>query len=1788
MKSHPLSNSGGVEYSLQSEAALSDEAASEDLQEEDEGEITAEEVNAEETFTEEISVEETAAEELNTEEVNVYESGLEDEYQETEMSPDQEDIQDKNEISDANEKAPDEDIQGSVFDATETEEINISEDAANGAEEGESEQGSEEDTSAAVTITDENLRKAIAQNLGVEYTEGMTITENMMAKLTKLNAPNAGILDLNGLEYAENLEELDLSGNDLSQKANGNKQIPLFVLGNAMNNRGMTGWPNIKKINLSGTKISGLTANMQKMLTGSPKLEELDLSENNFTGIWTWTAAIPNDWENLKVLDFSSNGLTGIDFTGSFRLDALEKADLSKNRIYFDENTGDWVNTVIAIGASKFDFSDPKSYASLECIYIKNDENRYVYVNEADSVIDLGYLADDDMTMCFKTYMPNATVTGKLKTADGQESTALIGGKEATFFSIGQVEFDNVLKLDDLAGGVELTLTFYNGDSRTYTLKATRTTVPGSTEETSAGVKDVKIQKAVCGLIGEDAATHVLTKVDMADSRVTRLTLKNVTDVSGLEYAGSLTSLSLTGTFGGTVDVSQMKSLTSLTLNGQFDKVTGLENLTKLTTLSLEGNFAELENFDKLTALKRTVTIKGALKTAADLTMPDAVTYVIMNAAEDKTLPKGKYTQFNSNWGAGLDLSSGSPCLSQVTIHHIEDQEFAIPEIPTTQETLNVGILFSPENTEARVIDCSACNATLLQFNNATVEGLTLKGSLQNCTSLTVGGLTQVYDTSFSAEKLTSLQLSSLLMAGTGTVMQLPKVSQAPRLQTINAVNGGLAGEDGKLPKELEKFKELKILYTNDKNLKVFDIDLSGTDLEDLNLSASENLSGTIDADLLPDTLTKMWVNSTKIEGFTGDWSCKTELSELNINSCYLREWPAEMIRALSGLKKLLIYKNLYSEIPANAFDNSSSLQTLEVGAYLKLFKQENGTVAPDPESETGKAIAKLQEVSPAVKIKYYQVESSLASWTASYASLYSLEAIDAKMEGNVMDAGATVRFIVPTDAKSVSFTADAIVADTKIIVDGKTYKSGDTITVPLLDETPEITVECVNDFAGPNNVSTTETYTIRVVRGGYLENFVPEEGKVYLVAMSVRKVDGVTTSMSAQFYNDAAEVRYQDGKYDVRITTNAADMVTNLVDGERISVNGTDATYRYWLNSLDEVFPFTMCVAPMNNELKTAYIHFDTTKVLDITASAGVDKAVLSAAIARAEEVTAKVEEARNIYTKESYDTMLAALDAAKEVNDLKKPTQNAINEQAEALNTAVDALVIDDSKRADKTSLEEALANAKALTKGNHTDTNWEALQEAIADAQAVYDDLYASNKEAESAAKYLSNAIKAFNSSGEASTLDPANLEDGVYTVYVDMINASNPDQKSMSDGAITKPVTLTVKDGKYTVTANFHGIYITLGEQSFFGYMKELSYWDANAAGGTGEYVPVTVDSTYDVVDEYNDADKDEKADYLYPHQMSFPLVNKSAGDDENGFVHVQVFVPIMESISAGSGTQQALMKIDWTSLAEGDKAANEAIKAEAAANELSKAISEALSVSNTNGTYTANSYQALTEAVKEAQALIKTGTASADELKAAMKKVNDARAALVKTSGNGSTGKGNSSSGDKTSVQDTSKTGAAKTTSAKTKVVKGKTYKVSGQKYKVTKVATTKKQGTVTFTKAKNAKKVTVPKTVKLADKKTYKVTVVGAKAFTGKKIRTVTVGANVTKLSKNAFKSSKATKVILKTKKLKKSSVKASLKGSKVKTVSVKVGTKKVNKTYVKKYKKIFTKKIAGKKVTIK
>ncbi|HAM16867.1 MAG TPA: hypothetical protein DCP91_13645, partial [Eggerthellaceae bacterium] len=112
------------------------------------------------------------------------------------------------------------------------------------------------------------------------------------------------------------------------------------------------------------------------------------------------------------------------------------------------------------------------------------------------------------------------------------------------------------------------------------------------------------------------------------------------------------------------------------------------------------------------------------------------------------------------------------------------------------------------------------------------------------------------------------------------------------------------------------------------------------------------------------------------------------------------------------------------------------------------------------------------------------------------------------------------------------------------------------------------------------------------------------------------------------------------------------------------------------------------------------------------------------------------------------------------------------------------------------------------------------------------------------------------------------------------------------------------------------------------------------------------------------------------------------------------------------------------------------------------------------------------------------------------------------------------------------------------------------------------------KSTITFNAAK-CTKAALAKAVKKSGKKPAAV-------------KKVVLGTKVKRIAKASFaKLKKAKTIVVQTKKLKKAAIAKALAKSKVAAVVVNVGNAKANKAYAKKYKKIFTKKICGKKVSV-
>lgn len=155
----------------------------------------------------------------------------------------------------------------------------------------------------------------------------------------------------------------------------------------------------------------------------------------------------------------------------------------------------------------------------------------------------------------------------------------------------------------------------------------------------------------------------------------------------------------------------------------------------------------------------------------------------------------------------------------------------------------------------------------------------------------------------------------------------------------------------------------------------------------------------------------------------------------------------------------------------------------------------------------------------------------------------------------------------------------------------------------------------------------------------------------------------------------------------------------------------------------------------------------------------------------------------------------------------------------------------------------------------------------------------------------------------------------------------------------------------------------------------------------------------------------------------------------------------------------------------------------------------------------------------------------------------------------------------------------------------TALAKGAAFKTGGVTYKVTNPA--KKLVSVVKVKASKSGALTLGK-VRFAGNshsiaKTYKVATISKGALKScTKLTKVTLGSGVKAIGKRAFaKCTKLKLLVVKTKLLTAKRVKGSLKGSNLKRAKIAVGSKKANRKIAKKYRKLFVKRVAGRKLTV-
>ncbi len=169
----------------------------------------------------------------------------------------------------------------------------------------------------------------------------------------------------------------------------------------------------------------------------------------------------------------------------------------------------------------------------------------------------------------------------------------------------------------------------------------------------------------------------------------------------------------------------------------------------------------------------------------------------------------------------------------------------------------------------------------------------------------------------------------------------------------------------------------------------------------------------------------------------------------------------------------------------------------------------------------------------------------------------------------------------------------------------------------------------------------------------------------------------------------------------------------------------------------------------------------------------------------------------------------------------------------------------------------------------------------------------------------------------SSSKTKKLNINNLSDGKYTLEGQMLKIDKK-SSSMSNEAVNHNISLKVKNGKYILTLDFSGLKVGNSK----GYLSRLKYFKSGYKTVKGG-VPQGKTASVKVLSYQKNNGKKLSDIYgtNYPKKISFPMIKEAK---KNGYVPLQVFVPIMDAISQGSGTQPVYLKLNLKSIVSGNK------------------------------------------------------------------------------------------------------------------------------------------------------------------------------------------------------------------------------------------------------------------------
>ena len=381
---------------------------------------------------------------------------------------------------------------------------------------------------ATVTIVDANLRAVIETAL--EKAIGAKITRGDMSTLTYLEARNKNIRDLTGLEYATNLQNLDLG----SERVSGSG----YVNSNAISDFStLSSLTNLTWLDLDSNGISNLSA-LVSAISGLPSLQTLVLSNNSISDISSLSSLI-----NLTSLNLGGDLYSYSSVKINLRLDSNAISDVSALSSLIN------LTSLNLSGNDISDFSPLSSLTKLTDLTLIN--TKISNLSSLSSLTGLTHLNLAGNTLSDLSPLRNLTnlTSLDLLVTTISDVSALSGLTSLTYLDLSHNSISDISALSGLTSLTRLDLV-----------------------DTS---------------ISDISALSGLTSLTILHLQHT-----SISDISALSGLTSLTILYLADT--SISDISALSGLTSLTrlnlFHNSISDVSALSGLTSLTILHLDNN----------------------------------------------------------------------------------------------------------------------------------------------------------------------------------------------------------------------------------------------------------------------------------------------------------------------------------------------------------------------------------------------------------------------------------------------------------------------------------------------------------------------------------------------------------------------------------------------------------------------------------------------------------------------------------------------------------------------------------------------------------------------------------------------------------------------------------------------------------------------------------------------------------------------------------------------------------------------------------------------------------------------------------------------------------------------------------------------------------------------------------------------------------------------------------------------------------------------------------------------